>query len=404
MAKSRIITGLDIGTHSIKALAVAQKTDSPTLEVLGFIETPSFGVRRGVVFDVNKVSNEIAQTLSQLRQNIGRKIEDVYVNISGSHIFTTPSHGAVVVSRADRKISEEDVNRVIQAASALSVPLNNEILEVFSKEFIIDGHGQIKKPNNMEGVKLEAEVIALCAFSPYKNNLTSAVLDADFQISDVIPSFLASSMAVLTPQQKELGVCLLDIGAGTTDFAVFQEGDLVHASVFPIGSAHITSDLAVGLKTDIELAEQIKKEFGTCILRGGSKKEKIETENGETLTFSHKTLTGIIEARVGEIFDLAQRELKKISPQGLLPAGVVLTGGGAKLPRIVELARKELKLPARIGVPQGIEGLEKDPSLSTVCGLAMMGYGTDGGHQSSGLKIGFPSRFKKILKVFIPSP
>lgn len=252
----------------------------------------------------------------------------------------------------------------------------------------------------MEGVKLEAEVIALCAFSPYKSNLASAVLTADFQISDIVPSSLASSRAVLTPQQKELGVCLLDIGAGTTNFVVYREGDLAHVAVFPIGSAHITNDLAVGLKTDIELAEQIKKEFGTCVAKGGSKKQKIETENGEIITLSQKALVGIIGARVGEIFDLARQELKKISPQGLLPAGVVLTGGGAKIPKIVELARKELKLPAKIGVPQGLEGVEKDPALSTVCGLVLAGYETDGGKALSPLRTGLPSKLKKIFKIF----
>jgi len=401
MAKNHIITGLDIGTHSIKALSAVQKNNSQTLEVLGFVEVPSFGVRRGVVFNVDNVSERIIQALHQLQESIGHKIEDIYVNIGGSHVFSTLSRGTVIVSRADRRISEEDVNRAVQAAKVFPVPSNNEILEIFPKEFVIDGHGKIKNPCEMEGVRLEAEVVALCAFSPYKTSLTSAVLSADLQISDIVPSAMASSRAVLTPQQKELGVCLLDIGAGTTNFVVYQEGDLVHASVFPVGSAHITSDLAVGLKTDIELAEQIKKEFGTCIYKGSGKKEKIETEDGETLVFSQKALVGVIEARVGEIFDLARQELKKISPQCVLPAGVVLTGGGAKLSRIVELAKKELKLPARIGFPQNLEGLEKDLSLSTVCGLVLTGY--DGGCTASPVTTGILSKIKKTLKVFIPS-
>jgi len=401
MAKNHIITGVDIGTHSVKALSAVQKNNSPALEVLGFVEVPSFGVRRGVVFNVDNVSERIVQALSQLQESIGQKVEDIYVNISGSHIFSTLSRGTIIVSRADRRISEEDVNRAIQAAKVFPVPSNNEILEIFPKEFVIDGHGKIKNPCEMEGVRLEAEVVALCAFSPYKSNLTSAVLSADLQISDIVPSAMASSRAVLTPQQKELGVCLLDIGAGTTDFIVYQEGDMVHASVFPVGAAHITYDIAVGLKTDIELAEQIKKEFGTCVYKGGGKKEKIETDNGETLVFSQKALVGIIEARVGEIFDLVLQELKKISPQCELPAGVVLTGGGAKLSKIVEFARKELKLPVRIGLPQNLEGLERDPSLSTVCGLVLTGY--DSGHTTSPVAAGILSKIKKTLKVFIPS-
>lgn len=397
MAKNHIITGLDIGTHSIKALSAVQKSNAPALEVLGFVEVPSFGVRRGVVYNVDNVSERITEALHQLQESTGQKVEEIYVNIGGSHIFSTLSRGTVIVSRADRRISEEDVNRAVQAAKTFPVPSNNEILETFPKEFVIDGHGKIKNPCDMEGVRLEAEVIALCAFSPYKINLTSAVLAADLQIADIIPSALASSRAVLTPQQKELGVCLLDIGAGTTDFVVFQEGDMVHTAVLPVGSDHITNDLAVGLKIDIELAEQIKKEFGTCVYKGGGKKEKIATENGETLFFSQKALVGIIEARVGEIFDLARQELKKIAPQCSLPAGVVLTGGGSKLQRIVEFAKKELKLPIRLGLPQNLEGLEKDPSLSAVCGLVLTGH--DGGVTSL-LATGILSKIKKTLNVF----
>lgn len=401
MVKNRIITGVDIGTHSVKALSVVQKNNSPIPEVSGFIEVPSFGVRRGVVYNINNVSEKITQALNQLQESTGQKVEEVYVNIGGSHISSILSRSTIIVSRADRKISEEDMNRAIQAAKMFPVPSNNEILETFPKEFIIDGHGKIKNPCNMEGVRLEAEVVALCAFSPYKNNLTSAVLSANLQISDIIPSSLASSRAVLTPQQKELGVCLLDIGAGTTGFAVFQEGDMIHTSVFPIGSDHITHDLAVGLKIDIELAEQIKREFGACIYKGGGKKERIEAENGETLVFSQKALVEIIEARVGEIFDLARQELKKISPQCSLPAGVVLTGGGVKLSRIIEFAKKELKLPVRIGFPQGLEGLDRDSSLSTVCGLVLTGVESDSVNYH--FKSGFLAKIKKILKVFIPS-
>ncbi len=404
MAKSHIITGLDIGSYSIKALAAVKKADVSGLEVLGFVEKPSFGVRRGVVVDVDKVSERITEVLKQLQQEIGQKITDVCVNLGGSHVFSMPSRGTVIVSRADKRISEEDVQRVVQAAQAFSLPSNSEILEAFPRDFIVDGQGQIKEPRDMQGLKLEAEVLALCAFSPYVKNLTNTVLNAGFQITDIMPSSLASAAAVLTPQQKELGVCLLDIGGGTTDFAVYREGDLVHTAVFPVGSSHITNDLAVGLKTDVELAEQIKKEFGACVAKGGSKKEKIEQETGEILTFSHKMLVNIIEARVNEIFDLAQQEMKRISFQGALPAGVVLTGGGAKLPKIAELAKKEMKLPARVGIPQGLEGLDKDPSLSAVSGLVLesCGAGDDGHWPGATLSQGPLNKFKKIFKIFIP--
>jgi len=406
MSKQKIITGLDIGTFSIKALAAVQNPESEDLEILGKVEVPSSGgVRRGVIVNVDKTSKDISQCLMQLQQDINHKIENVYVNISGSHIFCTPSHGTVVVSRADQKISKEDVERVIQAARAFSLPFNKEILEVFPQGFIVDGQGKIKDPLDMQGLRLESQVLALCGFAPFMKNLTAAVLNSGFQISDVTLSSLASSRVVLTSQQKELGVCLLDIGAGTTDLVVYEEGDLVHAAVFPIGSERITNDLAVGFKTDVDIAEQIKKQFGTCIRKGGSKKEKIDiSESGspEVLTFSHKMLIGIIEARVSQIFDLAQKELKKLSLQGPLPAGVVLTGGAVKLPRIVELAKKEMKLPVRIGVPQW-HNLEKDPSLSTVCGLVSASVESEEGKWSpDAIKKQGIAGFKKILKAFLP--
>lgn len=406
MPKAQIITGLDIGTYSIKALAAVKKPESEDLEVLGYKEVPSFGTRRGIVIKVDEVSKHIAEVLNQLQKDIGKNIADVYTNISGSHIFSTPSRGTIIVSRADQKISEEDVHRVIQAAQAFSLPSNKEVLEVFPREFIVDGE-PIKEPRDMQGLRLEAEVLALCAFSPYLKNLTTAVLNAGFQISDITPSSLASAKAVLTPSQKELGVCLLDIGGGTTDLAVYEEGDLVHMAVLPIGSERITYDLAVGLKTDVEIAEQVKREFGSCVLKGGNKKEKIkipqESDTAEFLTFSHKMLVKIIEARVSEIFNLTEKELKTISLKGLLPAGVVLTGGGAKLPKIVELAKKELALPARIGVPQGWEGLERDPCLSTVCGLVLGGSEIETGRWASpALSKGVTAKLKKAFKIFLP--
>ena len=407
MAKNHIITGLDIGTKFIKALSAVKKNGSENLEVLGQAELPSFGVRRGIVVKIDEVSKIIGEVLSQLQADIGQKIGEVYINISGSHIFSLPSRGSVVVSRADQRISEEDARRVIQTARAISLPSNQEILDIFPKEFIVDGQAGIKEPTDMQGLKLEAEVILLCGFAPYLKNLTTAVLNAGFQISDITFSSIASSRACLTPQQKELGVGLIDIGAGTTDLAVYEEGDLIHTAVFPIGSERITNDLAIGLKTDIELAEKIKKEFGSCLLLKGNKKERIEPSgsgNGEPLVFSHKMLVRVIEARVAEIFNLVWQDLKKISPRSLLPAGIVITGGGARLPKIVELAKKELKLPVKIGLPKGIVGIEKDPAWSTACGLVLEGQEPGAREEKLILALGRGaiSKIKKIFKVFIP--
>ncbi|TET83782.1 MAG: cell division protein FtsA, partial [Candidatus Nealsonbacteria bacterium] len=400
-----LITGLDIGTSAIKAL-VAQKSSNTELEVMSQISEPAAGTRKGVVIDTEVVSNILQNILERAKTETGARINSVYLNVGGSHIFSTSSHGLVSVSRADQKISEEDVNRVLQAAQTFSLPSNKEIFDVLPREFIVDGEKGIKEALGMQGVRLEAEVLVLGGFSPYLKNLTQAVLNSDLQILDMIPSPISSARACLSPRQKELGVAILDIGAGTSGLAVFEEGDLIHLAIFPIGSGNITNDIAIGLKTDIDVAERIKIEHGSCLLsstKAARKKEKIEIGEPEPLVFSQKQLVNIIEARVSEIFGEVNKELKKISREKLLPAGVVLTGGGSKLPKIVELAKKELKLPCRLGKPQGFLDFEKDPSLATVCGLVLEGADLETERSPSILRrTNLLSKLKRIFKIFIP--
>ncbi len=403
MSRDNIITALDIGTGSIKGLMAIKRQGSSDFEVLAQSQKSSLGIRRGAVVNPEEVFQNISFVLTRLQQQSGQKINEVYVNLGGSHLFCLPSRGSVVVSRADQKISQEDIDRVLQSAHALSLPHNKEILEVFPKEFIVDGEKDIKQPLDMQGVRLEVEALALCAFSPYVKNLYDAVLNSETQIGDVIPSPLAASKAVLTPQQKELGVVLVDIGNGTTSLSAFNEGDLIYIAVIPVGSSHISQDIAVGFQIEMNIAEQLKTQFGTCILQQSTrgKKDKIMIKDFPSLVFSRKTLTKIISARVSEIFELVQKELKKIFPQVLLPSGIVLTGGGAKMSKIVELAKKELKLPVRLGFPQRFPGMEKDASMSTVCGLVMEGAEEDSTQGTNTWK-GVIAKLKKIFKVFIP--
>ena len=407
MAKTDFITGLDIGSNAIKILVANKSPDFSDIEILFQGQEPSFGIRKGVVIEPIKVSEIIQGLINRIKTETGQEIDSVYVNISGSHIFSSSSHGAIAISRADQKVSEEDIERVLQAAQAFSLPANKEILDVFPKEFIVDGEKGIKDVLGIEGVRLETEVLVLAGFSPYKKNLVQAVLGSGLKISDIIPSPLASSFAVLSQKQKELGVALLDIGAGTSSLAVFEEGDLIHLAIFPIGSDNITNDIAVGLKTDIEVAERIKIEYGSCLLRK-EKKEKIETKDEEPLVFSQRMLGKIIEARVSEIFEEVQKELKKISKQGLLPTGLVLTGAGAKLPKIIDLAKKELKLPCRLGKPSGFIGLEKEMAFSVACGLVLKGLEAaeikdwPGNRHLIGIKRKLGNSIKKLFRIFIP--
>lgn len=402
MAKERFITGLDIGTSSIKTLTVKRE---PKEEGLGLVlksSETSGGVRKGTVVGVEKVSSICKNIFSKISEDLGQDIDSIYINLSGSHLFSVPSRGLVSVSRADQKISEEDIQRVLQAARTISLSSNKEIFEVFSKEYIIDGVKGIREPIGLQGVRLEVEVLALGGFSPYLQNVRQAVLNSELEILDMIPSPIAAARAVLTEKQKELGVALLDIGAGITSLAVFEEGSLIHLAILPMGSADITNDIAIGLKTGINTAEGVKIEYGSCFLKGRDIKRKINIGEDDPLIFSQKFLVKIISDRISEIFEQVNEELKSISREKLLPAGIVLTGGGAKMHKIVELAKNKIHLPVRLGKPEGILGINGDLTMATVCGLVLMGADLEGTKGGSEILEKITSKIKKIFKNFIP--
>jgi len=399
MAKRYTITGLDIGTEKIKVLVVNFKNGE--LETVFKIEEDSEGIRRGVVVNSEQLTQLLTTLFSKVEEGIGKKIGSVHLNLGGSHLFAIPSRGLVSVSRADTRISEEDIQRVLQNAQTISLSSNKEIFNVFPTEFIIDGEKGIKEPLGLKGVRLESEVLALGGFSPYLENLKNAVLASDLEISDMVPSPIAAARAVLTEKQKELGVALLDIGAGTSDLAVFEGGNLIYMAVLPIGSSNITNDIAIALKTDINIAERIKIEYGSCLLKGKNTRHKIDIGEEEPIVFSQKFLTKIIGDRVSEIFEEANKELKKISKDKRLPAGIVLTGGGARLPKIAEFAKNKFHLPVRLGKQKIISGLEDNLSLATVSGLVLLGADLEEKEPSGG-GMGVFSKIKKIFRIFIP--
>lgn len=408
MAKSRYFTGLDIGSSAVKMLVAEQRTNTEEMEILARISKPVSGMRRGVVIDTERVSSAVNSALKECLDVHGVKVEDAYINVNGSHIFINLSHGLASVSRADRKISPEDVDRVTQNAQAFSLPLNKEILDVFAKEYTVDGEKGIREPIGMQGVRIEADVLTIGGFSPYLKSLNQAVLEAGLTINERIVSPLAASRAVLTSEEKEMGVAILDIGAGTSGLAVFDEGNLIHVAIFPIGSNNITGDIAIGLTTDIETAERIKFEFGTAALKKVNKKQirladnEKKTDGG--MVISRKLLTEIIEIRWKEIFEQVNKELKNISKAGKLPMGLILTGGGANMAGICELAKKSLKLPCRLGTIKGFSSPVDDPLWAVSAGLALTGYDEEGGNEGSLSVFGSGVRglFKKFFSIFIP--
>jgi cell division protein FtsA len=400
MSTPHLITSLDIGTDGIKALVV-QKDSNSDLETLISIKKPTIGIRRGIVVDTQAVAKTLTDIRDEIQSQVNQNQNSVYVNISGSHLFCTSSQGKVAVSRADRQVSEEDIDRVLEDAKAFSVFPNKQILDIIPKNFIIDGE-KVKEVVGMKGVRLEVESLMLYALSPYYENLKQSVLSAGFDDIQIIPSPIAAAQSVLSLRQKELGVALLDIGEGTSSLAVFEEGNLIHLAVLPIGSSNITRDIAIGLKIDIDFAEEIKKQFGACCLSKKEQKEKIEIKEPEQISFYRKDLAKIIEARISEIFEEVHKEIKSINKDKLLPAGVVLVGGGAKMPGIIELAKKELNLPCVIGKPKGFTGLAKDPSFATLCGLALIGFNSEEEETGSPVLRNLSSKLKSFFKNFIP--
>ncbi len=402
MSKTPIIAAVDVGTGVIKAIIVQKQIEEAGMKVLGKAENISSGVRKGVVTDPERVGRIVKSTIEEAKREAGHEVDDVYANINGIHIFCLPSKGLISVSRADQEIAQEDVDRVIDAAKTFSLPANKEILEIFPREFIIDREKGIKNPVGLHGVRLEAEIVAVGGFASYSRNLTQALLAADLQVNDLIINPIAAARAVLTTQDKEEGVLVIDFGAGTTGISIYEEGELLHTAVLPMGTNNIRNDIAVGLRIDTETAEFIKNKFGASIIGPKStKKEKLKLPSGEEFSFQRNQLRKIAEPRILEILNEVEKEMKKVSKKSL-PAGVVLTGGGAKIPHLIEFTRDKLGLHCRLGTPRRFFPIERDTGLSTLCGLVLCGMDLEEEEEGKINFKGIFSRITKAFRVFIP--
>ncbi len=412
MSKDFIISGLDIGSTAVR-IVVAQVTEDG-LNVMAAVESPAEGVNRGVVNSIEDAVSSISQALEQAERLSGFPIESVFVSVSGPHIISQDSRGVVAVGRADGEIRDDDVDRVIEAAQAVASPPNYEIIHVIPRSFVVDNQPGIKDPVGMTGVRLEVDAQIIQGLSTQINNLTRCIYRTGVDIDDLVLGILATAEAVLDKRQKELGTVVINIGGTTTSLAVFEEGDILHAAVLPVGSSHITNDIAIGLRISVDTAEQLKVNFGTCDPSAASKKQDIDLtdlSDLETGKISQKQLADIIGARVEEIFSLVDEELKKIDRAGLLPAGAVLTGGGAKLPGMVEAAKKHLRLPASIGTASDfISVIDKanDLSFSTALGLVKWGVSASAQNKSRGFSLGkiapknIMQSIKGLFNRFIP--
>ncbi|OYX42565.1 cell division protein FtsA [Candidatus Saccharibacteria bacterium 32-49-12] len=380
--------GIDIGTTSVKAVVahIDEATGTPT--IIGVGQAPMSGMRKGVVVNLHGPSQAIDDALGEAERMSGHQVEAATISVNGSHILTSRADGMVAVGSSDHAITVDDLHRIEEVATMGKVPANREILDVIPHAYTLDGQGNIKDPIGMTGTRLEIDAHVVSALTPYLVNVQKAAENVKVEAKSVVPSVIAAARAVINESQRENGVAVIDFGGTTTGVAVYEEGDLQYAGVIPVGSVNITNDLAIGLKTDPEVAEKVKREHASAIVRPDDKDLKIE-HDGTKYSFSTQEIDEIVEARLEEIFESIHGELKKAGRAGKLPSGVVLVGGGSQLPNLVDYAKQQLGLAARVAKPTGYGGVAEsveNPAFAAAIGLLLTDADRGshiGGHSSN---------------------
>ncbi len=374
--KPNIIVGLDIGTTKI-AVIVAQVTTGGKVDIIGIGTHPSMGLRKGVVINIEATVNSIKHAVEEAELMAGCQINNVYAGIAGSHIKGFNSHGIVAVK--NKEVTTKDVERVIDAAKAVAIPMDREVLHILPQEYVVDEQDGIREPVGMSGVRLEAKVHIVTGAVSSAQNIVKSANRVGLSVADIVLEPIASSEAVLSAEEKELGVAMIDIGGGTTDITIFHAGAIKHTAVLPLGGNHITSDVAAGLRTPSSAAEDLKKRYGCALASLITNTETIEvpsTGGREPRVVSRTLLAEIIQPRVEEIFNLVHRELIRSGFDEFLTGGVVLTGGSVLLDGISELGEQIFNMPVRIGYPTGVGGLVdvvNSPAFATGVGLVLYG-------------------------------
>ena len=378
MDRESVLVGIDAGTTKVTTL-IGEVGRTGDVDIIGYGIAPSAGTKKGMVANIDQTVNSIASSLEKAERLSGYKISSAFVSVGGSHISSQNSRGVVAVSGHKREVSREDVARATDAAKAVQMPSNRETLHVIPRGYIVDGQEGIKDPLGMSAVRLEVETHIVSGLSTSIQNLTKCIANASVHIDELVISSLAAAEATLTDTEKELGVLVADIGGGTTDIALFTDGGIYHSAVLPVGGINVTMDVAIGLRTSQNLAEEIKIKHGTANLGAVQPEELLNVAvlgDGGGQTIQRRKLAEIIEARMSEIYSLIGEEIKRSGHAGMLPAGVVLTGGGSRIGGAAELARDVFQMPVRVGAPQGVGGLMdqlSNPAFSTPIGLLLWG-------------------------------
>ncbi|MBI2969462.1 MAG: cell division protein FtsA [Gammaproteobacteria bacterium] len=376
-ADRNMIVGLDVGTSKVVAI-VGELSPDDEIEIIGIGSSRSRGLKKGVVVNIESTVHSIQRAVEEAELMAGCEIHSVYAGIAGSHIRSLNSHGIVAIR--DNEVSIGDVDRVIDAARAVPIPADQKILHILPQEFVIDNQEGIKEPIGMSGVRLEAKVHMVTGAVSAAQNIVKCVRRCGLEVDDIILEQLASSYAVLTDDEKDLGVCLVDVGGGTTDIAVFTEGSIHHTAVIPIAGNQVTNDIAIALRTPTAHAEDLKVRYACALTQLGRSDETIEVPSvGDrpARRLSRQTLAEVVQPRYEELFTLVQAELRRSGYEDLVAAGIVLTGGSSKMEGVVELAEEIFHAPVRVGMPQHVSGLAdvvRNPIYSTGVGLLLFGY------------------------------
>ena len=410
MQKAPFYVGLDIGTSNVRCVIgmLDNQNGESEVSVIGVGQSANIGMRKGSVVHIEDVTLSINEAVSEAERMAGVRVSGATVNVNGAHISSQPSHGVVAISSPSRQISDDDRMRVEEAATVINLPANRDIIQVFAKNYQIDGQDNIKDPVGMQGVRLEVDTVVVTAGLPLLRTLDQAIDKAQIKVHNHTISSLAAAEAVLDRKQKESGTAVIDIGAGTTNIVVIEEGEVEHVSVLPIGSQHLTNDLAIGLKTDLDVAESLKKAHARLDGSNPSIKQVSVEHDGKRYDFDTQTVNDVVEARVEELFDQIEKEFKRIDKSKKLPGGVVIVGGMANIPGLADFAKEHLELPAKIGVIQNTGGFidtVNAPEFATPVGLMMLDMILDDSPSQSltsmvpiNVNKGLFNKFKKIFK------
>lgn len=371
-----VAVGIDIGSTTVRCVIGMHEEEAPAPSVIGVGTAPSTGVRKGTVVDIENTVSAITAAIDEAERISGVTISGATVGINGTHIVTVASRGIIAVGSNNREISSQDLARAEEAATVMQLPPNREIIQIFPRRYTVDGQEYVKDPVGMSGMRLEVDTCLITASTPFMKNTTRSVTQAGVTARSHVASPLAAARTVTSNQDKEVGCAAVDIGTHTTGVAIFDEGELVHTAVLPVGAAHITNDIAIGIRTEIETAEKVKLEHVDVDPSQTHRNESfsIQEMNSEVLQISTAEVNAIAQARLEELCGLINTELKKVKRDGMLPGGVIFSGGGANMHGLTEFAKQQLRLPAHVKTPRGFSGIVdkiENPEFATVIGLML---------------------------------